>query len=99
MEATEATLAMLLGEAGAAVLGANCAGLVDTLLILGIWKAERLGGVLSAFPNVGQPGQYVTPKNFVEAALQFVQLGVRLIGGCCGTTPTYIRALARRMVR
>lgn len=31
---------------------------------------------------------------FYEAAIQFVKEGVRLLGGCCGTRPEHIRAMA-----
>jgi len=35
----------------------------------------------------------VTPENFAEYAKKFVNLGARIIGGCCGTTPDYIKLL------
>ncbi|MDZ7268227.1 MAG: bifunctional homocysteine S-methyltransferase/methylenetetrahydrofolate reductase [candidate division KSB1 bacterium] len=86
---------------GAAVVGINCAKGPA-----GILKALRevpLEGdlVLSAFPNAGLPayvdGRYIylsTPEYFGEAALKLRQQGVRLIGGCCGTTPEHIKAMA-----
>jgi homocysteine S-methyltransferase len=32
-----------------------------------------------------------------EAARRFVALGVRVVGGCCGSTPEHIRAIARAL--
>ncbi|MDF2671712.1 MAG: homocysteine methyltransferase, partial [Paenibacillus sp.] len=56
---------------------------------------------LSVFPNAGLPsyvdGRYVygsTPEYFAEHALRFAALGARIVGGCCGTTPEHIAAIA-----
>lgn len=56
--------------------------------------------LFSAQPNAGLPQRidnrffYVsTPDYFADYALQFIQNGVRLIGGCCGTTPRHIEAM------
>ena len=35
----------------------------------------------------------MTPDEFVEGAMEWVEAGARLLGGCCGTTPEHIRAL------
>lgn len=57
---------------------------------------------LSAYPNAGLP-EYVDgklvyqsdPAYFEKSALRFREEGVRLMGGCCGTTPAHIEAMAR----
>src|SRR5690606_17797663 len=56
---------------------------------------------LSAYPNAGFPifrdGKFQFEKNaeyFRANAHAFRKQGVRLIGGCCGTTPAHIKALA-----
>lgn len=56
---------------------------------------------VSVFPNAGIPdyvdGKYTyvsTPEYFAECALQFADLGARIIGGCCGTTPDHVRAMS-----
>ncbi len=56
--------------------------------------------LFSAQPNAGLPQRidnrffYVsTPDYFADYALQFIQNGVHLIGGCCGTTPRHIEAM------
>lgn len=63
----------------------------------GIKPEARL---FSAQPNAGLPTRidnrffYVaTPDYFADYALRFAQAGVRLIGGCCGTTPRHIAAM------
>ena len=48
--------------------------------------------------NAGLPdpatGQYkVSPEEFARLTAELIPLGVKLIGGCCGTTPEFIRAL------
>jgi 5-methyltetrahydrofolate--homocysteine methyltransferase len=55
-------------------------------------------------PNAGMPrlvdGKSVfpdTPEMTAGFAERFAQLGVRIIGGCCGTTPEHIRAVAQRV--
>jgi len=49
-------------------------------------------------PNAGLPdpatGRYdITPEEFVEYMLRLIPLGVKIVGGCCGTTPGFIRQL------
>jgi homocysteine S-methyltransferase len=63
----------------------------------GVKPEQRL---FSAQPNAGLPTRignrffYVaTPDYFADYTLRFAQAGVRLIGGCCGTTPRHIAAM------
>ena len=50
-------------------------------------------------PNAGLPeadGSYnVDEKEFAKALVEFVKNGARLVGGCCGTTPSYIESLRK----
>lgn len=39
----------------------------------------------------------VNEEEFADVALKFVQLGVRMVGGCCGTTPEYIKAIKEKL--
>jgi homocysteine S-methyltransferase len=66
---------------------------------------ERIAAVtkarLSAQPNAGRPRDiegrniYLTsPDYFASYARRFVSAGVRLVGGCCGTSPDHIRQIA-----
>jgi len=83
------------------VVGANCT--VGPQYLLPVLR--ELNGIempLSAMPNAGFPkrvgDRIVYPKSSPEYFALFAQeaaeLGVRLLGGCCGTTPEHIRAMA-----
>lgn len=97
---TDAFLRLL--DAGADGVGLNCR--VGPYGLLRAFEHVHLpaGVILSAFPNAGLPewvdGEYVyqsTPEYFAASARQLQEKGVRIIGGCCGTTPAHIAALAR----
>jgi methionine synthase / methylenetetrahydrofolate reductase(NADPH) len=84
-----------------AAIGANHgAGLHAALAAL---EAMGDGRPLAALPNVGLASlsggrviyPHATPEYFGEFAAQARALGARVIGGCCGTTPTEIAAIAR----
>ena len=93
-----------LREHGADVVGINCAkGPAGILHALREVPLEN-DILLSAFPNAGLPafveGRYIylsTPEYFAESALRLREQGVHLIGGCCGTTPAHIRAIAEAL--
>jgi len=84
-----------------AAVGANHgAGLHAALAAL---EAMGNGRPLAALPNVGLASlsggrviyPHATPEYFAEFAAQARALGARVIGGCCGTTPTEIAAIAQ----
>ncbi|MBZ5558822.1 MAG: bifunctional homocysteine S-methyltransferase/methylenetetrahydrofolate reductase [Acidobacteriia bacterium] len=85
---------------GATVIGVNCAvgpaPMLDTI--------ERMAGVtklrLSAQPNAGKPrdveGRNIylcSPDYMASYARRFILHNVRVVGGCCGTTPEHIRQI------
>jgi methionine synthase I (cobalamin-dependent)/5,10-methylenetetrahydrofolate reductase len=85
---------------GATVIGVNCAvgpaPMLDTI--------ERMAAVtkrkLSAQPNAGQPrdveGRNIylcSPEYMASYARRFIMHNVRMVGGCCGTTPEHIRQI------
>lgn len=39
----------------------------------------------------------MTPEDFAAGTVRAAEAGARLVGGCCGTTPAHIRALALRL--
>lgn len=88
-------------DLGADVVGLNCR--LGPLHMLRSFKEVPIfdHAFLSAYPNASLP-QYIdgkfsyseNPKYFGEMATEFVKEGVRLIGGCCGTTPDHIRYMA-----
>jgi len=87
---------------GASVVGVNCsvgpAPMLETIERL----AEACGSApLSSQPNAGKPrdieGRNIylsSPEYMASYARRFIASGVRLVGGCCGTTPEHIRQIA-----
>ena len=96
-----ATAAHKLDELGADIIGANCGdpkGLRIAIQAMGTVTQRPL----MAQANAGVPhlvgGETVFDGKPVEAgqfAADLVREGVRIIGGCCGTTPEHIRQIAR----
>jgi methionine synthase / methylenetetrahydrofolate reductase(NADPH) len=87
---------------GVVAIGANCGvGPQAALAALSEMSAGSNGIALSAQPNVGLPSRSggrliypnATPDYFAEFAAQARNLGARVIGGCCGTTPAQIAAI------
>ena len=84
------------------VIGANCTLGPQALLPILEELAAVDGLRVSGMPNAGFPkregDRIVYPKSspeyFALFAREAVALGVRLLGGCCGTTPAHIRAMA-----
>lgn len=94
-----------LAEAGASAVGANC-GDLDPFQMAGIVAImqEATSIPVLAQPNAGKPRLVekqtvfdMSPSDFAEGVYQCAQAGARLVGGCCGTTPAHIRALADRL--
>jgi methionine synthase / methylenetetrahydrofolate reductase(NADPH) len=87
---------------GVAAVGANCGvGPQAALAALAEMRGGADGLALTAQPNVGLPSRSggrilypnATPDYFAEFAAQARNLGARIIGGCCGTTPAQIAAI------
>ncbi len=95
-----------LTELGARILGANCCrGPQDTLDAV-VEMGRVSPAKLSAQPNAGLPsfsdGKFLypsTPEYFAEYARKYVDAGVSVVGGCCGTTPDHIRAISQAVKR
>ena len=91
--------------AGAHVIGANCGLGPDMMVdIVRELRAAVPGAPLLAMPNAGMPalvdGRTVfreTPDDLARKAVVLREAGASLIGGCCGTTPDHIRAMARAL--
>ncbi|MDA1194014.1 MAG: homocysteine S-methyltransferase family protein, partial [Planctomycetota bacterium] len=103
---TPETFGAQLDRWGADAIGVNCS--VGPSAMLGV--IERLREVtdrpLTVQPNAGPPNvvdgrtlYLCTPDYLEKFARRFVEAGARLIGGCCGTTPDHIRALAKAVKR
>ena len=99
---TVASMARTLEGLGADAVGLNCSLGPDKLapLLAELCRNTRLPVV--AKPNAGLPdpvdGHYdMGPEAFVEALLPCLDAGVTIFGGCCGTSPEYIRRLAQAL--
>lgn len=89
---------------GVAALGVNCGREIGPNEIGEVLRRYRQETALPLFarPNAGtpsrDPGIWIYPRRPVDLAREFVatalDIGVRMIGGCCGTTPEHIRAFA-----
>jgi 5-methyltetrahydrofolate--homocysteine methyltransferase len=80
---------------GVAALGVNCGvdiGLQEITEILGRYRRET-DLPLFARPNAGTLGN-LTPMELAAHLPEWIDAGLRLIGGCCGTTPAHIEACA-----
>jgi len=94
-----------LAELEVDMLGVNCSeGPEQVLRLIMMMKPHANGIPLVAQPNAGGPQRLggrimfsATPEYFGEYATAFVATGVRLVGGCCGTQPAHIRAMAQAL--
>ena len=94
--------ALLLAEWGADVVGANC-GFGPNEVFTAAQAMIRAGvkRPVAAQANAGSPQEiegrliYIaSPDFFATFARRLLKLGVRIVGGCCGTAPEHIRAMA-----
>jgi len=91
-----------LDEWGADVIGLNCS-VGPKAMFEAMERVQKLTGkTLIVQPNAGMPktieGRMIylcNPEYFGEYAKRFIQAGIRIIGGCCGTTPEHIRWVRR----
>jgi len=98
------TVVVILKSLGADLIGTNCS-FGPELMVDIVRKMHSAGaGFLSVKPNAGLPeiidGVSVykeTADNFANLASKFVNYGGRLIGGCCGTTPEFIKAIRQEI--
>ncbi len=95
---THLTVALACGADG---VGANCSMGPEGLLPVLAMMAENSSAPLLVEPNAGLPalvqGKTVfpgSPEYMAEYAVEFAKIGVNIIGGCCGTNPRHIRAIA-----
>ncbi len=95
----EAMVALLEGM-GADAIGANCSLGPKKLRKVAEKLLEKASVPVLLKPNAGIPKSVngntvfdVSPEEFSAELSEIVSLGVRVAGGCCGTTPEYIKAL------
>ena len=96
--------AITLAAAGADIVGSNCGLGVDGIYDILCRMRTVTGLPLISQANAGLP-QLVgdrtvfpgTPDEMVAYHERMIKIGVRIIGGCCGTTPAHIRAMKRAL--
>src|SRR5579859_113323 len=95
-----------LKELGADVVGVNCAlGPASMFEVIeAMCQDAQEETFVAAQPNAGLPKRIgnrfmylATPEYFAEYTRRFLAAGVRLIGGCCGTTPQHIAAMSKAL--
>jgi 5-methyltetrahydrofolate--homocysteine methyltransferase len=98
--------AKMLTDAGADVIGANCGDLdpAQMAVVVAILKSATNNPIL-AQPNAGKPKLVedktvfdMVPTDFAAGITECLYAGASLVGGCCGTTPEHIRAVANKML-
>ena len=97
VEAMAITLTALKVDA----IGVNCSLGPDELLPFVKRMREVSDLPLIVKPNAGLPdpatGAYdMGPEEFAEKMVPFLEMGVSMVGGCCGTAPEYIEALVKK---
>ncbi|MFN2387495.1 MAG: bifunctional homocysteine S-methyltransferase/methylenetetrahydrofolate reductase [Thermoanaerobaculia bacterium] len=93
-------------DLGADVIGSNCSVGPEDLLTVLEGMAAVPGVRLFAAPNTGVPryvgGRFLypnsSPEYFAWFAREAARRGARMIGGCCGSTPEHIRAVAQAVL-
>lgn len=98
------TVLVTLQSLGADAVGCNCSSGPEEMLPL-IERMLPYARVPLFFkPNAGMPhlcdGREcydMPPEEFAQAALRGIEMGVRIVGGCCGTTPAHIATLRRAL--
>lgn len=100
------TAAVTLEKLGAAAIGANCSTGPDLMAEIIRDMAEVVTIPIIAKPNAGLP--QLNEKNetiydmdeadFAEGMKLLIESGASIIGGCCGTSPSYIRAIHEAFV-
>lgn len=100
---TAETMARRCLAAGAQVIGANC-GYGAPAILQAIMGMEACGAPMSAYLNAGV-AEIVEGRRYYQATPEYLAMrardlaahGVCLIGGCCGTEPATIRAMAQAL--
>lgn len=92
-------------EMGAVVIGANCGTTLENMeAVVKEYAATLPNFPLWVKPNAGVPhmdieteqGVYdMTPEDMGNYAKKYVELGAKIVGGCCGNTPEHVAAIAK----
>ncbi len=85
-------------DRGAAAIGANCLNGMGPALDLARKLREVTDHPLLIKPSAGLPGSALeSPQQFANAVPELLACGVRLIGGCCGTSSAHVAAIRKEL--
>jgi 5-methyltetrahydrofolate--homocysteine methyltransferase len=101
MGTTPEQAAKVLSDAGADAIGANCGNGIEGFVPICRRLRAAIDLPLWLKPNAGLPvfaeGRItygISPEQFAKGAVDLLDAGASFVGGCCGTSPTFIRAMA-----
>lgn len=94
-------------ELGVAAVGGNCGkALEDMAAVIEEMRHAVPEAALAAKPNAGLPRLVemetvydTTPEEMAAFARRYVEMGVKIVGGCCGSTPAHLAAIAAAVSR
>jgi 5-methyltetrahydrofolate--homocysteine methyltransferase len=91
-----------LEAAGADVVGSNCGTGIGDMVEIARQMVRATRRPILVQPNAGLPASHdgkvvydETPETFAARVPELLDLGVAIVGGCCGTTPDHTRAIRR----
>jgi len=96
----------LAAQEGASFVGANCGMGITKFIPLARTLAEKSGGLPiwikgnAGLPKTDKEGRTIFeagPDVYAQAVPLLLEAGARFIGGCCGSTPEHIRAIAKAL--
>jgi 5-methyltetrahydrofolate--homocysteine methyltransferase len=100
MGVTPERAAVALGDAGADLIGCNCGiGIDNYIKVVGLLRAATRKPIWvkanAGMPEIeaGKITYRMSPDEYAAKAKALVLAGASVVGGCCGTTPDFIRAL------
>jgi 5-methyltetrahydrofolate--homocysteine methyltransferase len=106
MGTTPEQAAEVLAAAGADVIGSNCGQGIEGFVAICRRLRAATDRPIWIKANAGRPelvdGKTVfaqTPEKFAASVPELVEAGAAFLGGCCGTTPEFIRAVCRKLGR
>lgn len=105
MGVTPAEMVISMKEAGAHIIGSNCGnGIEDMIGVVNAIRIEDSMIPVMIQANAGAPefidGATIyreSPELMVSFLPELIKAGVNIIGGCCGTTPSHIREMAKAL--
>jgi 5-methyltetrahydrofolate--homocysteine methyltransferase len=95
----------MITDSGADCIGANCGGIdPDQMAVVVSLLRSATSLPVLAQPNAGRPNLIgdktvfeMTPEAFAAGVSKCADAGASIVGGCCGTTPEHIRAVANKL--